>query len=96
MAEVQNSELDTRVENNDNDTNEKTMTFNIAKKKDKPSEGWQNPVSSARSAIDKFWSRSDSNDKSSSILTSAAADVNNKNARKSKRRKASYQPMVIF
>lgn len=86
MADVENSDSKSLTSDN-NESNEKTMTFNIARKKDKPNEGWTNPVSSARSAFDKFLSRSESTEKTSSVV--APSDGANTGRRSKKKCKFS-------
>ncbi|XP_053392924.1 RUN and FYVE domain-containing protein 2-like isoform X3 [Mercenaria mercenaria] len=57
-------DAETTAEKVDGNSSENTNTFNIAKKTDKSDVSWSNPVlSSARSAIDRFLSRSESTEK---------------------------------
>lgn len=79
-------DAETTTENISGDTSANANTFKITKKTEKANTSWPNPVlSSARSAFDRFLSRSESTEKSTDIKTAALSEGSGKKVKKKRK-----------
>lgn len=79
-------DADATTENISGDMSANANTFNITKKTDKTNTSWPKPVlSSARSAFDRFLSRSESTEKSTDTKPAAPSEGSGKKVKKKRK-----------